>query len=58
MENCETYSIPTPRVQCHTRKDAEKLEKILQKIKQGDAITEIARMGTVVYIHMVDEKLG
>lgn len=51
-------SIPTPRVQCHTRKDAEKLEQILQKVKQGDSITDINRMGAVVYIHMVDEKIG
>jgi len=58
MENCETYSVPTPRVQCHTRKDAEKLEKILQKIRQGNSITEIIREGSVIYIHMVDEKLG
>jgi len=48
---------PTPRVQCHTIKDSERLEQILQKIKQGDAITGISRMGTVVYVHMVDEKI-
>ena len=57
MAICETKSVPTPRVQCSTRKDAEKLEQILQKIKQGDAITGITRMGTVVYVHLVDEKI-
>jgi len=55
MATCE--SVPTPRVQCSTRKEAERLERILQKIKQGDAITEIIRMGTTIYIHMVDDKI-
>ena len=57
MVLCEKEYPPTPRVQCSTRKDAEKLEQILQKIKQGDAITEIIKSGTVVYIHMVEEKI-
>jgi len=58
MVVCEQENAPTPRVQCSTRKEAERLEKILQKIKQGNAITEIIRMGTVIYIHMVDEKIA
>ena len=58
MEICEAKSVPTPRVQCSTRKDAEKLELLLQKIKQGDAITEVVRMGTVIYVHLVDERIG
>jgi len=57
MVFCEKEYPPTLRVQCSTRKDSEKLEQILQKIKQGDAITEIIRMGTIVYVHMVDEKI-
>ena len=57
MAKCEKEYPPTPRVQCGTIKDSEKLEQILQKIKQGDAITEIIRMGTVVYVHLVDEKI-
>jgi len=58
MVICETESVQTPRIQCHTRKDAEKLEKLLQKVKQGDSITDISRMGAVIYIHMVDEEIG
>ena len=57
MAVCEKEYPPTPRVQCSTRKEAERLEQILQKIKQGDAITEVIRVGTVVYVHMVDEKI-
>ena len=57
MALCEKEYPPTPRIQCSTRKDAEKTEQILQKIKQGDAITEIIRMGTTVYVHLVDEKI-
>ena len=52
MEICETKSVPTPRVQCHTRKDAEELEKILQKIKQGSSVTDVSRMGAVVYVYV------
>jgi len=54
----EMESVPTPCVQCRTRKDADKLEQILQKIKQGDSITGVIKMGSVVYVHLVDEKIG
>lgn len=57
MVVCEKEYPPTPRVQCSTIKDSERLEQILQKIKQGDIITEIIRMGTVIYVHLVDEKI-
>ena len=58
MASCEGESVPTPRVQCHTRKDAEKLEQILEKISHGDSITQVVRSGSVIFIHLVDENIG
>lgn len=58
MAVCRTESVPTPRVQCHTRKDAEILKKILQAIDKGNKITEINKIGSVVYVHLVDENIG
>ena len=54
----EKQNYPTPRVQCHGREEAKLLEQILNKVKQGDLITQVIRAGSVVYVHLVDEKLG
>ena len=58
MAVCRTEILPTPRVQCHTRKDADILERILQTINQGNKITGVIKLGAVVYVHLADEKLG
>ncbi len=57
-ETVQTEYPPTPRVLCHGRKEAEKLERILEKIKQGNPITSITRIGSTVYVHLEDENIG
>ena len=55
-KNAKEYP-PTPRVQCHTRADADILEKILKAIEKGNKMTSIIKMGAVVYVHMEDENI-
>lgn len=48
----------TPRVLCHGRKEAEKLEEILTRIKKGTPLDDFTRMGAVVYVHFKGERNG
>ena len=57
-ETAQVEYPPTPKILCHGRKEAERLEQILQKIKQGDPIKQIIRVGSVVYVHLEDENIG
>ena len=57
-ETVQAEYSPTPKVLCHGRKEAERLERILEKIRQGDPITQIIRMGSIVYVHLEDENIG
>lgn len=47
-----TTSSGTPRIQCHGRCEAEKLEEILNRIKNGAKFDGAVRSGSVVYIHL------
>ena len=42
----------TPRVQCHGKIEAKKLEEILTQIKSGALIDRIIQSGSVVYVHL------
>ena len=43
---------PTPKIQCHGRKEAKKLEEILFRIKTGTVIKKVTQMGAIVYIDL------
>ena len=40
----------TPRVLCHGKAEAKKLEEILKQIKNGAIIKNIIQSGSVVYV--------
>ena len=42
----------TPRIQCHGKAEAKKLEEILTQIKNGTIINQIIQSGSVVYVHL------
>jgi hypothetical protein len=42
----------TPRIQCHGRSEAEKLEEILNRIKNGAKFDGVVRTGSIVYVHL------
>ena len=54
----ETQNAPTPRIQCHGKAEAEKLERLLEKVRRGNPIKQIIRFGSVVYVHLEDENIG
>ena len=42
----------TPRIQCHGKAEAKKLEEILFRIKTGTVIKKVTQMGSLVYIDL------
>lgn len=42
----------TPRIQCHGKAEAKKLEEILFRIKTGTIIKKVTQMGSIVYIDL------
>lgn len=43
---------PTPKIQCHGKAEAKKLEEILFRIKTGTVIKKVTQMGAIVYIDL------
>lgn len=43
---------PTPKIQCHGKVEAKKLEEILFRIKTGAVIRKVTQVGAIVYIDL------
>lgn len=50
-------AVATPKVLCHGRKESEMLEKILVSIQNGNKIKDVTRIGSEVFVHLMDERL-
>lgn len=43
---------PTPKIKCHGKAEAKKLEDILFRIKTGTIIKKVTQMGSIVYVDL------